>query len=160
VLRQKTRRVSKIDKSIQTLIDDMIETMRAAPGVGLAATQVGVPLRLCVIEVEEVVHVLINPEIVRLGEPVEKDEGCLSVPGYWGKIMRAETALVKARDRHNKEIRVKGEGLLAQALQHEIDHLEGVLYVDRIEDHDKIQRVESPSERPSRRRQQAQAESE
>jgi len=112
--------VSKIDKSIQTLIDDMIETMRAAPGVGLAATQVGVPLRLAVIEVEEMVTVLINPEIVRIGEPVDKDEGCLSVPGYWGKINRGETAVVKARDRHGKEIRIKGEGLLAQALQHEI----------------------------------------
>ncbi|HEX3246481.1 MAG TPA: peptide deformylase [Chloroflexota bacterium] len=155
VLRQKTRRVSKIDKSIQTLIDDMIETMRAAPGVGLAATQVGVPLRLAVIEVEDVVTVLINPEIVRIGEPIEKDEGCLSVPGYWGKITRGETAVAKARDRHGKEIRVKGEGLLAQALQHEIDHLDGVLYIDRIEDHSNIQRVESPSERPSRRRKQA-----
>ncbi len=152
VLRQKTRRVSKIDKSIQTLIDDMIETMRAAPGVGLAATQVGVPLRLAVIEVEEVVTILINPEIVRIGEPVEKDEGCLSVPGYWAKINRGETAVVKARDRHGKEIRIKGEGLLAQALQHEIDHLEGVLYIDRIEDHSAIQRVDSPSERPSRKR--------
>jgi peptide deformylase len=155
VLRQKTRRVSKIDKSIQTLIDDMIETMRAAPGVGLAATQVGVPLRLAVIEVEDVVTVLINPEIVRIGEPIEKDEGCLSVPGYWGKITRGETTVVKARDRHGKEIRVKGEGLLAQALQHEIDHLDGVLYIDRIEDQSSIQRVESPSERPSRRRKQA-----
>lgn len=158
VLRQKTHRVSKIDRKIQTLIDDMIETMRAAPGVGLAATQIGVPLRLAVIEVDEVVTVLINPEILKLGEAAEMDEGCLSVPGYWGKIHRAETVTVKARDRHGKEVRHRGEGLFAQALQHEIDHLDGMLYIDRIEDQSLIQRVDSSSERGRRKRRKAEDE--
>ena len=150
VLRQKARRVSKIDKQIHVLIEDMIETMRAAPGVGLAAPQIGIPLRLAVIEVEDVVTVIINPEIVKLGELIEKDEGCLSVPGYWGKVMRAETVTVKALDRHGKSQRLKGENLFGQALQHEIDHLDGLLYLDRMENMDTLQRVDSTGERRSR----------
>lgn len=156
VLRQKARRVSKIDRPIQQLIDDMIETMRAAPGVGLAAPQIGVPLRLAVIEVDEVVTVIINPEILKRGEPIEKDEGCLSVPGYWGKVMRADTVTVKSLDRHGKSQRLKGEGLFAQALQHEIDHLDGILYIDRVEDVQTLQRVDSTKERPRRRDREAQ----
>src|SRR5919197_2438481 len=104
VLRQKAKRVSRIDQSIQKLIDDMIETMRAAPGVGLAAPQIGVPLRVAVIEVDEKVTVLVNPEIVKTSDEQEElDEGCLSVPGYWGRITRAKAVTVKARDRHGKE---------------------------------------------------------
>jgi len=142
VLRQKARKVGSIDGSVQKLIDDMIETMRAVQGVGLAAPQVGVPLRLAVIEIpgEEVIT-LINPEVVkRQGERV-LEEGCLSVPGYRGEIKRAVTVKVKALDRQGKQMRIKGEGLLAEALEHEIDHLNGTVYVDHVEEPDKLYRI-------------------
>jgi peptide deformylase len=143
VLRQKTKKVSQIDRPIQKLIDDMIETMKVAPGVGLAAPQVGVPLRLAVIEVDEKITVIVNPEIVKRSGEVELDEGCLSVPGFWGRLNRAERVSVKALDRHGRELRIRdAEGLFAQALQHEIDHLDGYLYVDRMETLDKLQRSE------------------
>ena len=133
VLRQKAKRVSQVDRAIQKLIDDMIETMKKAPGVGLAAPQVGVPLRLAVIEVEDKITVIINPEIVKQIGEVELDEGCLSVPGFWGRLNRAARVSVKALDRNGKEQRIRdAEGLFAQALQHEIDHLDGTLYVDHL----------------------------
>jgi peptide deformylase len=143
VLRRKARKVSAIDGSIQKLIDDMIDTMRANSGVGLAAPQVGVPLRIVVIEMpgEEVIT-LINPQIVkRQGERVV-DEACLSVPGYQGEINRSVIVKVKAQERQGKEIRIKGEGLLAQALEHETDHLDGTLYIDHIESPDKLRRLD------------------
>ncbi len=142
VLRQKARRVSQIDKPVQKLIDDMIETMRAAPGVGLAAPQIGVPLRLAVIEVDDTITVIINPEIIKKVGEYLPDEGCLSVPGYWGQVTRAEKVTVKAKDRHGKDQRITADGLLAQALQHEIDHLDGFLYIDRMESLDDLQRSE------------------
>jgi peptide deformylase len=142
VLRQKAKRVTQFDRNLQRLIDDMVETMRAAPGVGLAGPQVGVPLRLAVIEVDEVVTVIINPEIVKRSGDVELDEGCLSVPGFWGKVHRSEKVTVKARNRDGREVRVSAEGLLGQALQHEIDHLDGVLYIDRMASLDDLQRSE------------------
>jgi peptide deformylase len=143
VLRQKAKRVSRVDRTIQKLIDDMIETMQAAPGVGLAAPQVGIPLRLAVIEVDDKITVIVNPEIVKASGEVELDEGCLSVPGFWGRLNRAGRVSVKAMDRHGKELRIRdAEGLFAQALQHEIDHLDGRLYVDRMESLDKLQRSE------------------
>ncbi len=134
VLRQKARRVSRIDQSIAKLVEDMIETMRDAPGVGLAAPQIGVPLQVAVVETEpEQVHVIVNPEIVKLDGEHLLDEGCLSVPGYWAQVRRAERVTVKARNLKGKEIRLTGEGLFGQALQHEIDHLNGVVYVDRLD---------------------------
>jgi peptide deformylase len=142
VLRRAAVKVKRMDPALQELIDDMIDTMRAAPGVGLAAPQVGIPLRLAVIEVDGVLTTLFNPEIVKLEGEYEPEEGCLSVPGYWGKVKRAERVVVKGRDRAWKEVRVKGEGLFAQALQHEIDHLEGKLYIDRLESPASLQRVE------------------
>ena len=143
VLRQKARRVSQVDRPLQKLIDDMIETMKQAPGVGLAAPQVGVPLRLAVIEVEDKITVIINPEIVKASGEVELDEGCLSVPGFWGRLRRAERVSVKALDRNGKEQRIRdAEGLFAQALQHEIDHLDGHLYVDRMDSLERLQRSE------------------
>jgi peptide deformylase len=142
VLRQKAMKVKRVDKALEELIDDMIDTMRAAPGVGLAAPQVGVPLRVAVIEVDNVLTTLINPEIVKLEGEYEPEEGCLSVPGYWGHVKRAQRVTVKARDRSWREIRLKGEGLFGQALQHEIDHLDGKLYLDRLESLDALQRVE------------------
>jgi peptide deformylase len=159
VLRQKAKKVSQLDRAMQRLIDDMIETMKAAPGVGLAAPQIGVPLRLAVIEVDDKITVIVNPEIVKSSGEVELDEGCLSVPGFWGQLSRAERVSVKALDRHGKEQRIRdAEGLLAQALQHEIDHLDGYLYVDRMPTLDKLQRSEPLRKREvDRRRARAEA---
>jgi peptide deformylase len=143
VLRQKAKRISQIDRAIQKLIDDMIETMKVAPGVGLAAPQVGVPLRLAVIDVDDTITVIVNPEIVKTFGEVELDEGCLSVPGFWGRLSRAERVSVKALDRNGKELRIRdAEGLFAQALQHEINHLDGQLYIDRMDTLEKLQRSE------------------
>jgi peptide deformylase len=143
-LREKAKKIRRFDPSVTRLAEDMLDTLHAANGLGLAAPQIGVPLRLVVIEMpaekdEEgnVVHpketlILCNPEIVKAGDEEEMREACLSVPGYMGKVMRAAEAIVKAQDLEGHPIRVRGYDLLAQALQHEIDHLDGVLYVDRI----------------------------
>jgi len=147
VLRQKAKRVTKVDNSIRKLIDDMIDTLRANSGVGLAAPQIGAPLRIAVIETpgEEVIT-LINPAIIkRAGERV-LGEACLSVPGYHGEIKRSLIVKVKAQDRQGKEIRIKGEDLLAQVLEHEIDHLNGTLYIDHIESPEKLFKVEAVQE--------------
>ena len=149
VLRQKAKRVKNIDDAVQRLIDDMRETMHTAHGVGLAAPQVGVSLRVAVIgipEAEEIV--LINPEIVRRKGERPVEEGCLSIPGYVGQIKRAESVTVKALNQHGKEIRIKGSDLLAQALEHEIDHLNGVLYIDRLDRAEDLQRID-PVETPA-----------
>jgi len=139
VLRQKAKKVTSVDSTVQRLIDDMIETMRVVSGVGLAAPQVGVSLRVAVIEIpgEEVI-ILINPEIIRRGGKCLVEEACLSVPGYQGELERSVWVKVKAQDRQGKSIRLKGEGLLAQALQHEIDHLNGIIYVDYVQSPDKL----------------------
>jgi peptide deformylase len=140
VLRQKAKRVTKIDDSIQKLIDDMIDTLRADPNrAGLAAPQVGVLLRVAVIEVpEHELITLINPEIVKKeGERIVQ-EGCLSIPGYVGEIKRAVTVKAKAQNRHGKEFRLKAQGLLAQALEQEIEHLDGILYIDHLESPEKL----------------------
>jgi len=140
ILRQKAKRVTRIDRSIQKLIDDMIETLRADPNrAGLAAPQVGVPLRIAVIEVpEHELLILINPEIVKKeGERIVQ-EGCLSIPGYYGEIKRAVTVKVKAKDRYGKEFRLTAQGLLAQALEQEIEHLDGILYIDHLESPEKL----------------------
>ncbi|MBA7699263.1 Peptide deformylase 1 [subsurface metagenome] len=144
VLKQKAKKVPAIDGSIKKLIRDMLETMHAEPGrVGLAAPQVGVPLRVIVIGMpEEEDLVLINPEIVRRRGERIIDEGCLSVPGYFGQIKRAESITVKGRDRDGKEARLKAEGLLAQALEHEIDHLNGTLYIDHPEVRETLRKIE------------------
>jgi peptide deformylase len=117
--------------------------MHAAPGVGLAAPQVGVPLRVIVIGLpEEEDFVLVNPEIVRRTGERLVTEGCLSVPGYYGEIKRAWRVTVKGRDLSGKEIRIRAEELLAQALEHEIDHLNGVLYIDRMENMDSLRQIQ------------------
>jgi len=147
VLRAKAKRVRFIDKSIQKLVDNMIETMYDASGVGLAANQVGVLLRIAVVrESEQDVIVLINPEMVRRSEEEEMEEACLSVPGYKGMVKRSVAVVVKGLNRKGKEIRVKAEGLVAHALQHELDHLNGVLYIDRLDSRDKLQPVEPQSQ--------------
>jgi peptide deformylase len=143
ILRQKAKRVRNIDGSVNKLIGDMIETMHTASGVGLAAPQVGVSLRVIVIGIPEQEDIaLINPEVVRRKGERVVNEGCLSIPGYMGKLKRSESVTVKGRDRQGKEIRIKGEELLAQALEHEIDHLNGVLYIDRLESQDDLHKIE------------------
>lgn len=146
VLRRKARPVKKIDKDLQALIDDMIETMRDAPGVGLAAPQVGISDRLIVVEyadppegereeAEEVkpkLYVVINPEIVKTSrEAVVGIEGCLSIPSLVGEVERYEMVQVKGLNRHGQPMKIKAEGWLARIFQHEIDHVDGVLYPDR-----------------------------
>jgi peptide deformylase len=148
ILRQKARPVTKFDAELQTLITDMIETMRVAPGVGLAAPQVGQSLRLAVIEtladvdeegqeIEESreLFVIANPEIVWTSTAVvDGIEGCLSIPGYVGEVERHEEIRVRAQDRHGKKIKLRLQGWTARIFQHEIDHLNGVLYIDRLTD--------------------------
>jgi peptide deformylase len=141
VLRQKAKKVSGVDPSTQKLITNMIETMHEANGVGLAAPQVGVPLRIVVIclpeeNAEEIV--LINPEIIKKSGEREISERCLSVPGYSGNIKRSVTVTAKGRDENWREVRIKAEELLAQALEHEIDHLNGILFVDHVESPEKL----------------------
>jgi peptide deformylase len=144
VLRQKAKRIRTIDSSIKKLIADMLETLHAEPGrAGLAAPQVGVSLRVAVIGIPEGEDiVLINPEIVRRKGERTVTEGCLSIPGYVGEIIRAEAVTAKCRDINGKEIRIKGEELLGQALEHEIDHLNGTLYIDHMEDMTKLRKIE------------------
>jgi len=143
VLRQKAKKVSGIDASIQRLIDDMIETMQSANGVGLAAPQVGVSLRIAVLQMpDEEPRVIINPEIIKRRGEQEVTEGCLSVPGYFGELKRSAEVKVKGMDRHGKKIKIKGLGLLAEALEHETDHLDGVLYIDHIQNEDKLYRIQ------------------
>jgi peptide deformylase len=149
-LRVKCKKVGNLDPRLRELIDDMIATMREARGVGLAAPQVGVPLRIVTLEIPKDYDdpragkpfVLLNPEIVKSAGEWEPDEGCLSIPGYVANVKRSWTVTVKARDRAGREIRVKGDGLLGQALQHEIDHLNGVLFVDRLESMSQLRKVE------------------
>lgn len=125
----------------------MFETMYHAQGVGLAAPQIGIPLRVIVLGIpEEDEIVLVNPEIVRQSGERLLPEGCLSIPGYIGEVVRSESVTVKGRDLNGKEIRIKAEGLLAQALEHEIDHINGRLYIDRLESLDKLRKIE-PEER-------------
>ena len=144
VLRQKAKRVSAIDSSIQRLIDDMVETMQQANGVGLAAPQVGVSLRVVVVQMpgEEAPIAIINPKIVKRAGKREVTEGCLSVPGYAGEIKRSISVTVKGQDRQGKVIRLKATGLMAEALEHELDHLNGILYIDHLDSQDKLHKIE------------------
>jgi peptide deformylase len=141
ILRERTKRVSIFDASLHRLLDDMLETMRDAPGVGLAANQIGVPLQVAVIEVDDKITELINPQIVKSGGEQVDWEGCLSIPGYVAEVTRDEKVTVKARDRHGREFRVRGTELFARALQHELDHLNGALYIDHLEPGEELVRV-------------------
>ncbi len=133
VLRKKSRVVDKFDSKLATLIDDMIQTMRNADGVGLAAVQVGVLKRVVVIDVGEGVMELVNPEIIEVSEEVQvTPEGCLSLPGQSGTTSRPMTVKVKAQDRNGKWYIHKGSELKAKAFCHEIDHLDGILYIDKL----------------------------
>ncbi len=140
-LRQRARKVRSISPALQTLIDDMIETMRAAPGVGLAATQLAVGQRVIVVEYREdeadaeaplKLFAVVNPDIShRSNEMVNGVEGCLSIPGYAGDVERHTWVTVKGLNRHGRPFRLKARGWLARIFQHEIDHLDGVLFIDR-----------------------------
>ncbi|RMG01967.1 MAG: peptide deformylase [Nitrospirae bacterium] len=137
VLKKKALPVEDINGNLQKLIDDMVETMYAAPGIGLAAPQVGELVRLIVVDVSSQQEdcpliVLLNPEIIEVAGKIPSEEGCLSVPGYVSTIQRAENVLIRGHDREGKPVEVEATGLLARALQHEIDHLNGTLFVDRL----------------------------
>jgi peptide deformylase len=149
-LRQKAIRIRSVDDSLRKLAAEMFETMHAAPGVGLAAPQIGVMRRLIVVHVPEshdkdgepaVTLALANPEIVRQHGRVLGYEGCLSIPGWTAEVPRAETVTVKAIDLDNKPVRIKAKGWAARVLQHEIDHLDGILFLDRVEDKSTIQPI-------------------
>jgi peptide deformylase len=148
VLRKKAKKVTNFDASIQKLIDDMLETLQDAPGVGLAANQVGVPLRIVVIQMpDEDPFVLVNPEVVEKTGERQVVEGCLSIPGYQAEITRSESVKVRARDRNGKIVRKKAsKDLLANCLEHEIDHLNGVLYIDYLKDMDELVKNEDALE--------------
>ena len=150
ILRRKARPVTRFDEDLQRLIDDMIETMRAANGVGLAGPQVDQPLRVTVVETpperdeedEEIegtreLFVLVNPEIVwKSRQVIDGIEGCLSIPGYVGEVDRHESIRVRALDRHGKKFRLRLKDWPARIVQHEVDHLDGILYIDRLTDPD------------------------
>ncbi len=146
ILRERTKKVSTFDASLHRLLDDMLVTMRDAPGVGLAANQIGVPLQVAVIEVDEKITELVNPQIVRVAGEQLDWEGCLSIPGYVAEVARHDRVTVKARDRHGREFRVKGSELFSRALQHEIDHLNGHLYIDHLESLEELVRVSESAE--------------
>ena len=134
VLRKVCRPVEKFDEKLHLLLDDMYETMLSADGVGLAAPQIGILRRIAVIDVGEGKIELINPEIIKTSGEQTGDEGCLSSPGVFGKVTRPMNVTVKARDRFGKDFEISGKELLARAFCHEIDHLDGVLFVDKIEE--------------------------
>ena len=142
ILRQQAKKVRRIDPSMRRLVDDMLDTMHDADGLGLAAPQVGVPLRLIVIEHEEQQYVLFNPEITRQRGTATEEEGCLSLPRWFGPVVRSEHVTVKGRDHTGKAVRLKLEGLLARAIQHEVDHLDGTLFTDRVLDRTELRYVD------------------
>ena len=134
-LRAKAKPVAAVDGEIQTLVDDMLETMYAAPGIGLAANQVNVAKRVIVIDISEARNeplVLINPRIEVSGPTVETDEGCLSVPGFYEPVTRRERVQVEALDKQGEPFCLEADGLLSVCIQHECDHLEGKLFVDHL----------------------------
>ncbi|MDQ7030601.1 MAG: peptide deformylase [Ardenticatenia bacterium] len=164
ILRQKAHPVERFDPELRTLVRDMIETMRQAQGVGLAAPQVGVRKRVLVFEIpvdedDEMSSsvppspwigkpfALVNPEILEASQEMEEGiEGCLSIPGYVGEVRRHVRVVVQGRNEWGKPRRIEAEGFLARVLQHEIDHLNGILYVDRLESRDKLYKLEEEEE--------------
>src|SRR5262245_11440590 len=154
-LRQKALKIRAVDDSLRKLSRDMHETMGVAKGVGLAGPQVGVMRRIIAVHVPEgyveekqpeVTLTLVNPEIVKAQGREVAAEACLSIPGWIGDVPRATRITVKAIDLNNREIRLKAEGILARVLQHEVDHLDGILYVDRVEDKSTLRQVEDEDE--------------
>ena len=137
VLETPTKKVDKFDAELQTLVDDMFESMYAARGVGLAAPQIGISRRLTVIDVSdgknpEAKIVCVNPQIIHAEGEQREEEGCLSVPGFRGYVVRPQFVTVRAQDASGKEFEMRGEGLLARAFSHEIDHLDGILFITHL----------------------------
>jgi peptide deformylase len=147
-LRLRGEPVSGFGKYLHELLDDLAATMRAAPGVGLAAPQIGEAVQACVIEVEGQLHELVNPRIVRSSGDDEDLEGCLSIPGYVAYVTRRERVWVAAQNRFGRKIKVSGTGLLSRALQHELDHLDGKLYIDYLNSLDDLIPVGQGEEEP------------
>ena len=155
VLRRKAKKVEKVTKDVQKLIDDMIETMHAAHGLGLAAPQVGVLQRVAIVEIEPdekvpgsgTLYAFINPEIVKVSEETwVNQEGCLSIPGWRGEVERPMNITVKALDRAGNRIKLYVEGWVARAFQHEVDHLDGVMFIDKLVAPDRMWRVKEGEE--------------
>ncbi|HEY8389603.1 MAG TPA: peptide deformylase [Clostridia bacterium] len=142
VLRAKAKEVTEFDENLSQLIDDMAETMYHNEGAGLAAPQVSILKRVVVIDVGNGLVELVNPKITSVGKMVVCDEGCLSIPGKRGKVMRPQKLTVEAFDRHGKKVKYKAEGYFAQAVSHELDHLDGILYIDKLVD-DTLEDVKS-----------------
>ena len=151
-LRKRSKPIRRFDDKLKKFAEDMVETMRVADGVGLAAPQVGINERFIVVEMPEEgfeddpqagqLFVVVNPKIIRTrGQKEPGDEGCLSIPGYIGEVMRYPSITIKGQDLNGKEIRIKAFDFLARAFQHEIDHLDGVLFIDHIEDPEKLRRI-------------------
>jgi peptide deformylase len=150
ILRQKTKKVTSFGADLQNLIQDLIDTMKhTETGVGLAAPQIGVSLAVAVIEVEEKLTIIVNPKILKKEGTYEPQEACLSLPGVYGFPTRAAKVVVRAWDRDGKRFQITAEGYFAKALQHEIDHLNGTLYIDRLRSPDllRIVREDLPSSR-------------
>ena len=143
MLREKAKKVPRVDSSVVRLLDDLAETMYAAPGAGLAANQIGVALRAIVVKGDENQHyALVNPELVK-GEGSQVGyEACLSFPGWVGEVERYETVVVRGVNRKGREVRVKASGFTARAFQHEIDHLDGILFTDRLTSLDTLRKAE------------------
>lgn len=137
-LRLRGEPVDSFGKYLHELLDDLAHTMRHAPGVGLAAPQLGEAKRACVVEIENRLYELVNPKIVRTDGDDRDLEGCLSIPGYVAYVTRREKVWVVAQDRHGKKFKVAGSGLLGRAFQHELDHLDGKLYIDYLESMDEL----------------------
>ena len=143
ILRKQAKKVAKVTPQLRKLVENMVETMRDQRGVGLAANQVGSLQKVAVIETPEMEEpmVLINPEIMKAEGERQVEEGCLSVPGYRGLVNRSEKVRVKAMGLDGKIYRLNAEDLLAQALEHEIDHLNGILYIDHLVDHESLYKI-------------------
>jgi peptide deformylase len=148
VLRQRAKKIHHVDESVKQLAQDLIDTVSATPnGAGLAANQIAVPLRALVTYVEGKPRVFINPEVLDESEEEEEaEEGCLSIPGWYGPVWRKERVTVRALNEKGKSFKVKASDFEARVLQHEIDHLNGVLFIDRMDDKSRLHRVESDDE--------------
>lgn len=154
LLRRKSKKVTQFGQSLRDLVRDLFDTLHAARGLGLAAPQIGVLERVFIVQLPAEYdeqgqklapaqsYVLVNPEIVKAQGAEEMEEGCLSVPGYRGLVKRATNVTIKGQDLHGKPVRYRAEGLLAQAFQHELDHLDGILYLDRLEGPGKLWRIQ------------------
>jgi peptide deformylase len=147
LLRKKSKAVKRVTPEIVKLINDMFETMRAAPGIGLAAVQLGELLRVIVVEVGEESHALVNPKIISKNGEQTFTEGCLCLPGVEAPVKRASHVVVKGLDRSGKQIQVKADGLMATCLQHEVDHLDGYVFIDRVDDPSLIRHVQFQKEK-------------